>query len=76
MSAYYFFFYIFITEFLFYVEVFLISTSVAYWYYGKSEENGCWSGTGVLNRYHIGSLTFASMLIIVVKIIKFTCKRI
>ena len=57
------------TEFLYYVQTFLIATACALWYYGI-EENYCSTGIFRLNRYHIGSLTFGALLVTIVNMFK------
>ncbi len=67
--VYFIFMYIFMSQFLYYVLVFLIATACSFWYYGVHENYFC-KGSKWLNFYHIGSLTFGAFLVTVVSIIK------
>lgn len=69
MFAYFLFVYIFMTIFLYYVLSFLISTACSLWYYGVPGNYWC-LGTGNINKYHIGSLTFGALLLTILKITK------
>lgn len=60
---------IFMTLFLYYVMVFLIGYCCANWFYGHHNSGIC-RGFGHINKSHIGSLTFASILVTIVKIIQ------
>jgi hypothetical protein len=62
------FYYIFFSYFLYYVMVFLVATSAADWYYQRGS-SFC-SGLGRLMGAHIGSLTFASIIVSLVKIVQ------
>lgn len=61
---------VFFAIFMYYVLVFLVAYMVGKWYYGH-QHTGCCSGLGALNRAHIGSLTFATLLIGLVKAIQY-----
>lgn len=61
---------IFFAIFLYYVMVFLVAYMVGKWYYGH-RGTGCCSGFGVMNRAHIGSLTFTTLMITIVKIVQY-----
>jgi hypothetical protein len=63
------FVYIFMGIFFYYVLSFLISTACALWYYGIEGGYFC-TATGRINRYHIGSFTFAALLITLVRIMQ------
>lgn len=60
---------IFYSYFLYYVMVFLIATATALWYYGI-ESNYITTGLKNLWKGHIGSLTFASMIVTIISILK------
>lgn len=62
-------YYLFFNFFMYYVLVFLIASAVGYWYYQK--EGGCCVGLKHLVGSHIGSLTFASIIIGFIKFIQF-----
>lgn len=59
----------FMTIFLYYVMVYLMSNCCGFWYYGKPQL-GFLDGLRKLNRYHIGSLTFATIIISFVRLLK------
>lgn len=59
-------YYLFFSFFMYYVIVFLIASAVGQWYYQRS--TGCCAGLGNLFRGHLGSLTFASVLITIIKL--------
>lgn len=59
----------FMTAFLYYVMVFLIGYTCAKWFYNHIS-TGCCRGFSLLNSAHIGSLTFASLLIGILKILQ------
>ena len=63
------FIFVFMSEFLYYVQTFLISTACATWFYGI-EGNYCTTGVYRLNRFHIGSLTFGALIVTVVNMLK------
>lgn len=65
-------FFLFFNCFLYYVMVYLIANGVADWYYMRGER--CCSGIGRLFSYHLGSITFASLLIPFVKAIQLMLK--
>jgi len=56
--------------FFYYVLVFLVGYACAKWYYNY-KGIGCCRGVTLLNRAHIGSITFASLSIVFVKILQF-----
>jgi hypothetical protein len=60
-------FYLFFTYFFHYVMVFLVSSCVYNWYYQLGKPGVC-VGLGHLVSSHLGSLTFASFLITIIKI--------
>lgn len=60
---------IFFSMFLYYVMVFLIGYTCANWYYGHPR-TGCCRGFSLMNSAHIGSLTFASLLIGIIKLLQ------
>jgi len=62
------------TIFFYYVLSFLISTACANWYYGLKDTNYWCEGTGRINKYHIGSFTFAALLLTIIKIMKMLLK--
>lgn len=59
---------VFFFIFFYYVLVFLIGFVCANWYYGQLYK-GCCSGFKLMIIAHIGSLTFVTLLIIIVKFI-------
>lgn len=61
---------VFIGIFFYYVMVFLVAYMCANWYYGHQRQ-GCCIGWKMLNRAHIGSITFATLLITLVKAIQY-----
>ena len=63
------FFNMFYSYFLYYVMVFLIATATALWYYGI-EENYFVRGFKNIWNAHIGSLTFASLIVAIVSMLK------
>ena len=63
------FIFVFMSEFLYYVQTFLISTACANWYYGI-DENYCSTGILRLNRFHLGSLTFGALIVTIVNMLK------
>jgi hypothetical protein len=67
--AYFIFVYIFLTIFFYYVLSFLVSTACAMWYYGNTGNYWC-EGTTRINKYHIGSFTFAALLLTLIKMLK------
>lgn len=68
LTALHLLFYFFFMYFLYYVMVFLIATAAGDWYFQR--QGGCWSGVKRLVRGHIGSLTFASSVITIVKVVQ------
>lgn len=60
---------IFFTYFLFYVMVFLIATACGLWYY-NIDKNYLTTGLKNIFSAHLGSLTFASIIITIVTMIK------
>lgn len=60
---------LFYSYFLHYVMVFLIATATAMWYFNV-EGNYILKGLGHIWDAHIGSLTFASMIVSIVGILK------
>lgn len=67
--GYFFFIYIFMTIFLYYILTFLIATACALWYYNIDGGYFC-VATGRINRYHIGSFTFAALLLTLVRLLQ------
>lgn len=65
-------FFIFFNCLIYYVMVYLIANAVADWYYMRGEK--CFSGVGRMFAYHIGTITFASLLIPFVKVIQLMLK--
>jgi hypothetical protein len=63
-----FIYYMFITAFLYYVTVFLIASAVGQWYYQRNAN--CCAGLGNLLCSHLGSLTFASIIITLIKLVQ------
>lgn len=61
--------FVFMTEFFFYVQTFLLSSVCAHWYYGLTGNSFC-KGACTMNKYHIGSMTFGALLITVLTILK------
>lgn len=61
------FYYFFFLYFFYYVMVFLIASAAADWYFQRGD-GGCCTGVARLLRAHIGSITFASIIITIVKI--------
>ena len=57
---------IFYTTFISYVMVFLIATATAFWYFQK-DDSYCLKGMKWIITAHIGSFTFASLIITLVK---------
>ena len=57
------------TLFFYYVLTFLIATACSVWYYGLQDSYLC-TGIGRINRYHIGSITFAANVITFLKILQ------
>jgi hypothetical protein len=62
-------YFIFMAEFLYYVQTFLISTCCSHWYY-RITSNYFTHGVFTLNRYHLGSLTFAALIITFLNLLK------
>lgn len=60
---------IFFMFFFYYVMVFLIATACALWFFGM-DRNYLTTGLGWITKAHLGSLTFASLLITIITIIK------
>jgi hypothetical protein len=67
--GYFVFVYIFMSIFLYYVLSFLISTACAFWYYNIEGDYFC-TATGRINRYHVGSFTFAALLLTLVRVMQ------
>lgn len=67
--AFWIFMFGFMTIFLYYVMVYLMANCCGFWYYGKPQL-GFLQGLLKLNRYHIGSLTFATIIISFVRLFK------
>lgn len=67
--AFFIFTYLFMSIFFYYVLTFLIATACGTWYYGE-DDNYCLTGIGRINKYHIGSFTFASLVLTFVKILQ------
>jgi hypothetical protein len=57
------------TIFLYYVLSFFISTACSLWYYGKDEGYFC-TALGRINKNHLGSLTFAALLLAIVRVMQ------
>lgn len=68
------FIYAFATLFTYYVTVFLVASAVAVWYYQVKDKTVC-SGFGWLFKGHLGSLTFAALVIIIIKMLKEKAKN-
>ena len=66
--------FVFMAEFLYYVQTFLIATCCANWYY-SIEDNYYTKGSFRLNRYHIGSLTFGALIVTIVNVLKNLAKQ-
>lgn len=62
--------YIFMAIFFNYVLTFLIATSCGLWHYGIEGNYWC-EGTGRINRYHVGSITFAAILVVLMRVLSF-----
>ena len=65
----YIFMLVFMNEFLFYVETFLIATACADWYYSV-EDNYYTTAIGRINRFHIGSITFGAIIITIITLLR------
>lgn len=65
LSILWMFFHIFYSIFFYYCMVFLIATACAMWYYGI-DGNYLFTAIKRIIRYHIGSFTFAALLVTVV----------
>lgn len=63
------FFHIFYMLFFYYCMVFLIATACAMWYYGI-DGNYLWIGIKRIIRYHVGSFTFAAIILTIVIMIR------
>ena len=50
--------------------MFLVSTACAFWYYGNDEDNYFCTGSGWLNKCHIGSLTFGALLVAIISFLR------
>ena len=61
--------YIFMAIFFYYMLTFLVATACALWFYSK-EGNFFTIGTCHLTKYHIGSLTFAALVVAPIKLLK------
>lgn len=70
MLAYFIFVYAFMTIFLTYVRMFMVSTTVYEWYHKKNEDFVCRSISNV-TKYHIGSLTFGTFMAFWMNLISF-----
>jgi hypothetical protein len=66
--------YTFFTFFSYYVMVFLVASCVAVWYY-QSERSMLGSGIRWLMKGHIGSITFAALMITIIKMVKTMVKK-
>ena len=69
MSALWIFFHIFYSCFFYYCLVFLIATACAIWYYGLDQNYLC-TGLGRIVKNHIGSFTFAALLVTIVTMLR------
>ena len=66
---FYIFMLVFMNEFLFYLETFLIATACADWYYSV-EDNYYTTAIGRINCFHIGSITFGSIIITIITFLR------
>ena len=62
-------FHIFYSVFFYYCSVFLIATACALWYYDIDQNFLC-TGIKRIIRYHIGSITYAAVLITIITTLK------
>lgn len=60
----------FFSYFFQYVMVFLIATAVGLWYFNRNTENYLIKGLSNIVQSHIGSISFASMIVAVVSFLK------
>lgn len=60
---------VFYSYFLYYVMVFLVATATALWYF-NIEGNYLFKGLGYIFDAHVGSLTFASMIVTIISLLK------
>lgn len=68
------FLYTFFTFFSYYAMVFLVSSAVSIWYY-QIDKNMIGSGLKWLIKGHIGSLTFAALIITIIKMLLTMVKK-
>jgi hypothetical protein len=57
------------TIFLYYVLSFFIATACSLWYYGHEGGYFC-TALGRVNRYHLGSFTFAALLLTIIRLLQ------
>jgi hypothetical protein len=69
ISVLHLFYYFFFVFFLYYAMVYLIASAAGDWYFNR-QSAGCCTGVGRLTGSHIGSITFASIIISLVKILQ------
>jgi hypothetical protein len=66
--------YVFFTTFSYYIMVFLVASCVAIWYY-QSERSMLGSSIRWLVKGHIGSLTFAALVITIIQVMKIMAQK-
>lgn len=66
--------FVFMTEFLYYVETFLIATACGFWYY-NIHDNYYMQGIFRINAYHIGSITFGAIIVAIINMLKRAAER-
>ena len=69
LTGVWFFLGLFYGFFIYYIEVFLIATATAIWYYSM-EDNFIVTGFKWIFNSHIGSFTFASLIVAVVAFLR------
>lgn len=62
---------VFFNFYFYYTSVFLTSTSLAIWFYDKQEYDTITTPFKFMVRYHLGTITFASLVITFGKLLKF-----
>lgn len=70
-SIYWAFLLLFFNIYFYYTSIFLTSYSLAIWFYQKQSMDGFGTPFKHMVRYHLGSITFATLIISIVKFIKF-----